>query len=250
MRQKVVPGHQGPLATVTQGGSLQKAEVCLGMRSRPSKAPVPMVRSKGQQHGTILTGGLPVSFLAVRAVVYVDIWGLLLLHSNTAETGDTDITSGQKLLKCFPRKVVQHPLLTIQNVAGVKLGTVAHGDGMRALKWGGGRSRKASPCVTRRGRRKWPSFRPASMRAITALSPQSPGKLRERCLRDKTPPSLHHRQSAALCRTPLGPMRGLLLITFPKELNQGVGTNALKRVQLNPYLTPYTKKLAENRLAT
>lgn len=97
-----------------------------------------MVKSKGQQHGTILTGGLPVSFLAVRAVVYVDIWGLLLLHSNTAETGDTDITSGQKLLKCFPRKVVQHPLLTIQNVAGVKLGTVAHGDGMRALKWGGG----------------------------------------------------------------------------------------------------------------
>ena len=55
------------------------------MESRSSRDLTTIVRSKGQQHGAILTGGLPVGFLTVWAVVYVDVWGLLLFYSNTAE---------------------------------------------------------------------------------------------------------------------------------------------------------------------
>lgn len=47
------------------------------------------VRYKGWLRGTALTGGLPVGLLAVWAVVYVDVWGLFLFHSNTAEMQET-----------------------------------------------------------------------------------------------------------------------------------------------------------------
>ena len=107
MRQEVVPRYQSPLPATTQGGSCQQGGVQLGLGSRPSRDPAPTVRSKEQQHGAILTGGLPMGFLTVWAVVYVDVWGLLLFHSNTAETDEkqTSLTSSQDSSSASPAKI-------------------------------------------------------------------------------------------------------------------------------------------------
>lgn len=106
MRQEVVPRYQSPLAATTQGGSRQQGGVQLGLGSSPSRDPAPIVRSKEQQHGAILTGGLPMGFLTVWAVVYVDVWGLLLFHSNTAETKEkqTSLTSSQLTPQELPQQ--------------------------------------------------------------------------------------------------------------------------------------------------
>lgn len=70
--------------------------------------PASQVRSPsdpGEAHGAVLTSRLPMGFLAVWAVVYVDVWGLLLFYSNTAEMQETDITGGQQFHERFPAKL-------------------------------------------------------------------------------------------------------------------------------------------------
>lgn len=70
------------------------------------------VRSKGWPCGSTLTGGLPVGFLAVWAVVYVDVWGLLLFHSNTAERQETQTSLVFNNSECFPCNALGQLLLT------------------------------------------------------------------------------------------------------------------------------------------
>ena len=53
-----------------------------------------------------------MSFLAVWAVVYVNVWRLLLFYSNTAEMQETDITDMQQFHECFPCKAPRQLLLT------------------------------------------------------------------------------------------------------------------------------------------
>lgn len=85
-----VPKHQG-MAT---------------QRVLPQQARSGVHQIQGEAHGAVLTSRLPMGFLAVGAVVYVDVWGLLLFYANTAEMQETDVTGGQQFHELFPAK---HP---------------------------------------------------------------------------------------------------------------------------------------------
>ena len=81
-----------------------------------------------------------MGFLTVWAVVYVDVWGLLLFYSNTAEMEEKQIiTSSQQLLKCLPCKARQHIRRKGRWYEGswgrVHVATVTHRGGMGGSKW-------------------------------------------------------------------------------------------------------------------
>lgn len=110
---------------------------------------------QGEVHGAVLTRRLPVGFLAVWAVVYVDVWGLLLFYANTAEMQETGVTGSQQFHERFPAELPDNsssPLGRVQAVCAptYRWGRVLWGQvrGQGEGKEGQGRPHQ---CMTRIG---------------------------------------------------------------------------------------------------
>lgn len=139
----------------------------------PSKPGQESTRPKGRLHGAVLTSRLPVGFLAVWAVVYVNVWGLLLFYTNTAETQETGITGVRQSRERPPAKLPGSACSLLGRVQGRVCGDSAPQGQVRGQ--GGGKEGLANEGPGQGGTR-W-SSRPASMTAVTP-SPQSSGRRR------------------------------------------------------------------------
>lgn len=163
--------------------------------------------AQGWQHGPVLTGRLAVGFLAVRAVVDVDVWGLLLFHSHTAETEEAQMLQVPGAFPVGPGQL----LSTSQEAGSMHAGGTGQEPGQRPTRTGGGMSRgvgrgKEGLAVHDQAtQRDGPSHRPACRTATTVLSPQSRGP---RGSRRGLPPPRHHGQLRATGRA-LRPLEGL-----------------------------------------
>lgn len=194
-----VPTSDGPgasestsqVASVAPMGRSRSGEA-VGTSKYPGARPArPLGASRSRAARPLLTGRLPVGFLAVRAVVYVDVRGLLLFHSHAAAMEETQMWPPGS--SCPPLR--RGPRWREPRGSGLCARPVAHRErtGEERGDEGGARMSLLHMSRTRRGTGL--SSRPA------CISPERPGGLRSGLL-----PPPHQGQSGALGRAPPDPM--------------------------------------------